>query len=255
MWAGQKQSVFLAQGSWATSSWHNHWGKWTPAPGQSFYHSVGEFKFQRGRFTFLNWGRAELPDKQPDKWHSIWKSAIPPEEIKLGSMTGQPMHKDRKFTAVSNTPEGETSSKRDEALKEVRGRNPQTAGRPESSSQPTTRHMNGRLASPRETLVKHFGFPCVSWRVLPSPLDASAQGEEQGTSCCHYSREMVGRTHAHSLSWPKWRKSFLDIRWSRPEPNGILGRHIGRHCFCAQGALATKWRGWGGGEQKLRTES
>lgn len=75
---------------------------------------------------------------------------IPPEEIKLGSMTGQPKHKDRKFMAVSNTLEGETSMKREEVLEEVRGRNPQT-GKPESSSRPTTRCMNGRGASPRET--------------------------------------------------------------------------------------------------------
>lgn len=80
----------------------------------------------RGEHSHSSAERAELPDKQPDRWHPMRKSVIPPEEIKLGSMTGQPKHKDGKFTAVNNTLEGETSTKREHVLKEVRGRKPQT---------------------------------------------------------------------------------------------------------------------------------
>ena len=58
-------------------------------------------------------------------------------------------HKDRKFTVVRSTPEGETSTqKKEEGHKELRGRNPQTEERPESSLQQTMSSLNGRSASP-----------------------------------------------------------------------------------------------------------
>lgn len=54
--------------------------KLNSSPGWSFYHSVQNLNSRGGRLTFLCWGKAGLPDKQPHRLHPMRKVQFPPKK-------------------------------------------------------------------------------------------------------------------------------------------------------------------------------
>lgn len=122
--------------------------KMNSSPGWSFYHSVQNLNsrgadshsFAEGRqdsqingpTDCIQWGKCNFPQRNQARVHDG-----------LPKMQRQKVHASKQYSRR------EGSTKREEVLKGLRGRNPQTEERPASSSQPTTSSIKGRSVSPR----------------------------------------------------------------------------------------------------------